>query len=1194
MEGGEWRSLVDDECDDDIINDINIRSSFFSLHESWNDSCSKSSSSLDTTPTDILHRQHQKYVLNQLKLLNPIKIQQFQVTNSGEYIDEYYQERSTHVIANFFKGRDRIEKNQKSYFNQFDIIYEGYLYKKGTRYKLWEQSWKKRYFILRRDIHCLTFYISKEDLTLVGSINISKDLKIGYDDDEDYTIYIQPPNEERYYLKGESEKDINKWKMEIRILSKSDKIPYNWWEFLFSKQTSMNSVDTSVVRMSSKSNNDHYEDYTTALYDRKTYEESIMVPSVLRDQNINNFINFEKNNTLQGFVIAAKLCHVVSENDSIFAMVKSKFLGTSNSNNNTSIHGNITNNNDTNYITCTISCTEIRIINKQVINEDAIYGTDTVPVSTIQFDLIQNFPETAIGADISIYRIEKTRDLNGKEHRKNIELCSVYISTNSLNSIDSVYSLSMRILEAPLVDLTNPIQVDSSATLGLIKVESELLYRHKVAFKRMFKIAPYSQMLYSFKTISGFTLSLEQIYASFYSVLGSIPYSDLIIKERTADLDGIIEYVLSKLAETEPYYKGLHGLFVSRGRDTRFISSELSTEENKTDLIQAINITQKLIVGIIDYKNKYISSVSGKKSLSEKAVRLALGSKNETFLREGLDNIISYDIGGSILKRSIWREEDDLNFITSNLNVHILSSVAYQYKDLVADGANIFDNIDIADVDDTDALILPFITLGCPTAHTLKFKEGGLRNILMPHKKMSKNIYFWIYLIQAVSTPNEFVSLLLKLPDEATHIFGPLDNLDNVQLVSKLLMKKMAIAERLDIVTNQILGFAVTLVKTVVSLASKTGGIYSFLLARSLKIGFLVSIESLLSTSGKELGMIEDLDIAIKWLKTITIRLVTKPDIVDNSNDDEQNSSPKMKNLDGVEIRRDCKSNRLIVDIYVEKHEAGTITSALKFMQGFSLDTNNDIEEDLLIPALEFDHNPSITYKDGESKPNIVAITQLHGVLFTQGINEMQTIVNLSFSNEVLKQVEINNECIKSLKDFHSKHIVALKYQLDKLISQVDQDDIKLETNSPNRNNNGNTTNDLFYKVLEDSKNQMQDVEHCVNKAATSPYEKHADILIKISSLCSDMGGVIGLLCKSGKDRTSMAATFEHTKGLVERLGVIQGQRINSILRTYGVRRMNVLSNIGRPYYAFSSLGQKNFLPKCYRPPSRTYKKGKS
>jgi len=54
---GEWRSL-EDEGDEDINEDL-VRSSFFSLHESWNES--RSSSSLDTTPTDINQRQHQKY-----------------------------------------------------------------------------------------------------------------------------------------------------------------------------------------------------------------------------------------------------------------------------------------------------------------------------------------------------------------------------------------------------------------------------------------------------------------------------------------------------------------------------------------------------------------------------------------------------------------------------------------------------------------------------------------------------------------------------------------------------------------------------------------------------------------------------------------------------------------------------------------------------------------------------------------------------------------------------------------------------------------------------------------------------------------------------------------------------------------------------------------------------------------------------
>lgn len=391
MEEG-WRSIEDD--DDVDSNEDTLRKSFFSIHESWNES-TRSSLSIDSTPTEKLRRQHQQYLLKQLKLLNPLKIQQFAITNTGEYVDEYYQERQTHVIANFFKGRDRIEKNQKSYFNQFDIIYEGYLYKKGTKYKLWEQSWKKRYCCLRRDIHCLTMYISKTDLTLVGIINISKDLKIGYDDNEDYTIFIQNLNEERYYLKGESEMDINKWKMEIRILSKSEKIPYNWWSFLFNASKSGNeskvsNIDSNmdsddIVRMSSKSNNDHYADYTTASYDKKTYDD-LFSPSVIRDQNINNFPYFENNNSIIGFIITAKLCHVVNENDSVFAMVKSKFLTSDN------------NNNDKreNHVLCHVSCTEIRIIDKQVINEDAVYGIDTVRDCTIQFDLIQNFPPTGM------------------------------------------------------------------------------------------------------------------------------------------------------------------------------------------------------------------------------------------------------------------------------------------------------------------------------------------------------------------------------------------------------------------------------------------------------------------------------------------------------------------------------------------------------------------------------------------------------------------------------------------------------------------------------------------------------------------------------------------------------------------------------------------------------------------------------
>ena len=54
------------------------------------------------------------------------------------------------------------------------------------------------------------------------------------------------------------------------------------------------------------------------------------------------------------------------------------------------------------------------------------------------------------------------------------------------------------------------------------------------------------------------------------------------------------------------------------------------------------------------------------------------------------------------------------------------------------------------------------------------------------------------------------------------------------------------------------------------------------------------------------------------------------------------------------------------------------------------------------------------------------------------------------------------------------------------------------------------------------------------------------------------MGGTLGILCKSGKDRTSMSTTLEIARALVEDLGVKNGQDITNTMRVHGVRRMNV------------------------------------
>lgn len=49
----------------------------------------------------------------------------------------------------------------------------------------------------------------------------------------------------------------------------------------------------------------------------------------------------------------------------------------------------------------------------------------------------------------------------------------------------------------------------------------------------------------------------------------------------------------------------------------------------------------------------------------------------------------------------------------------------------------------------------------------------------------------------------------------------------------------------------------------------------------------------------------------------------------------------------------------------------------------------------------------------------------------TAGVNEMQTLANLSSSRDVLRQVEINNGALARLEGYFANYKEALKYQLD-------------------------------------------------------------------------------------------------------------------------------------------------------------------
>ncbi len=66
-----------------------------------------------------------------------------------------------------------------------------------------------------------------------------------------------------------------------------------------------------------------------------------------------------------------------------------------------------------------------------------------------------------------------------------------------------------------------------------------------------------------------------------------------------------------------------------------------------------------------------------------------------------------------------------------------------------------------------------------------------------------------------------------------------------------------------------------------------------------------------------------------------------------------------------------------------------------------------------------------------------------------------------------------------------------------------------------------------------------------------------------------------------------MAVSLDIARSLVEELGVLNGRETCQLLRSNGVRCMNVYANTGQSKYAFNNI-QKMSLPVCFRPPHGT------
>ncbi|DBA01946.1 TPA: hypothetical protein N0F65_006679 [Lagenidium giganteum] len=282
-------------------------------------------------------------------------------------------------------------------------------------------------------------------------------------------------------------------------------------------------------------------------------------------------------------------------------------------------------------------------------------------------------------------------------------------------------------------------------------------------------------------------------------------------------------------------------------------------------------------------------------------------------------------------------------------------------------------------------------------------------------------------------------------------------------------------------------------------------------LEQMAKIGFLIGWESLISSQGKELRMLSDAWVAIKCLETFAFQL-------------HESSNP---------------------DVVLEKREqAGYVIRIPVPPNAFAL----------LPDSLRHDQ--------------LIAITS---VLFTQGINEMQSLANIVGGSGVSFQSKINSSSFRTIVEYYN-HFTTCGFAQPESTVGSHPDEIL-------RN----------LRVSVETENSSS---------------KNTCILFHAGDAVRSLNGGRVTYCKSGKDRTAMSVTLEQARLLVQRkrhvlqeieagnggsdYGPLEEVKdVANTMREYGVRIEIARKNVGRLKYSFNSI-QRKLLPEIYRPPMST------
>lgn len=1044
--------------------------------------------------------------------------QRYNVRDDGEFVNDIFKEISstTSGIYGRLIGRSSCRSHVKSTFTANDIALQGDFFKRGT----WFKSWKKRYFILRKDIQSLCYYSSKESLELLGSILLTSDNFVVKDisqrdaDGFPFAISICSAEAKETVVRFDSLDVMLTWKTEIMNVSvnvdalnsaRLAKVPIpssvpspitskELWDAVFEnaplpsaqspvsrqkgsystssqieskpRSSTQNADQRSSRRPESATtdmideikrlglhenipgvflpvrghSHDHYSGTTSSRSVSQSYAKSTdddkpthdahkskkygkcvhLIPPPV-EPNIDAYvINDDSLSMLNGLQLSLRLQNVCSLGDSIMVV-----LWLLNSHQASSSTQSTDGQTKTAAKPIPFSKTEIHKVRSST-DASTVEGGFVQEVY-VHFKLLLRAPPPSCRAvTVVLYRVERrggqSEDMGVPPHEV---LAQCLIKTKSFDSSE-ITKYKMDPTPDILMDLI-PFEPNSVATLGVRRLKSSVLNRHRLVSRRILELTPYAEACYALQTTKGPSLALEQLYASKNSISVASALLSLTRNERIPVLRQLVDVISALVDDVQSQFSDRASTV---GTDNPGMRESMAQH---FDHLRGANSRRdfltKLLAECVEFSNTYHRETGEALELYD----VAMKGDPEGFLGA----VIGNSVGGAVLRRSTQKTDPRWQYCATNLNVHMI---------LIKD-PNEKGSTESASSSVSESLwvhYVPFITLGVPAAHGLKFHDGGLRRIFSECPDAQQRLR-WMHILQcshllsphisrlgrSVDVDEHFVDQSIEdmfdqCPKEAQSIFGAHATLDTPEGLYGIMKKKNELGVRLDICTSQILGLALTFVQTICSLAALEGGSYALVLARSLKIGFLINLQSMLSTAGNELGMIEDLDCTTLWLTLVRVRIVARG--TKSSANASSGAGDFIVDPSDVKIRRD-KLGRVIVDLCVNEEVAIAVRSALNSMLDYEAPPQQSQSDGI------FGANPAeISFDEDEGSPSleVLATTELYGVAFTQGVNEMQFVVN-TFAREARHQASINVESLQRLKTYFFKYRHALKYQLLKI-----------------------------------------------------------------------------------------------------------------------------------------------------------------